>query len=136
MRYQQGALKNNLIAMLLVLGGLAVLVTTMLPPSYNDDLTLIGKGKPAIVIVFDSGSMSSVQLVENLNPLKEKFSDQLNFLIADINSPDGAAFQRNNNVHDGNALFYTSTGEKIFELNGPLETDVLESIIGKTFGLN
>ena len=133
MRLQQGALKHNLMAFFLVIVGLAVLVTTMLPPSYNADLSLIGKDKPAIVIVYDSGNLSSIQLVENMNPIKQQLSESVHFLLADVNSPDGRAFQRKVGVHDGTALFYSPTGEKLFELNGPRETDVLQSIIEQTF---
>lgn len=133
MRLQQGALKHNLMAFLLVAVGLVVLVGAMLPPSYNADLSLIGQGKPSVVIVYDSGSLGSVQLVENMNPIKQQLNESIHFLLADVNSPDGGAFQRRVGVHDGTALFYSPTGEKLFELSGPRETDVLQSIIEKTF---
>ena len=94
MYFQQGALKHNLMAFLLVAVGLVFLVGAMLPPSYNADLTLIGKGKPSVVIVYDSGSLSSVQLVENMNPIKQELNQSIHFLLADVNSPNGGAFQR------------------------------------------
>ena len=133
MRSQQGALKSNLMAFVLVVIGLGVLVTTMLPPSYSADLSLIGKGKPSIVIVYESDSLSSVTLVEKMNPLRQELSESIHFLMADVNSPDGGAFQRKVGVHDGTALFYSAKGEKLFELNGPRETEVLRSIIDQTF---
>jgi len=133
MRFQQGALKYNLIAVFLVIAGLVILAGTLFPPSYSTDLSLIGKDKPSVVIVYDSDNLSSIQLVESMNPIKLQLDGAIHFLLADVNSPNGGAFQRSVGVHDGTALFYSRTGEKLFELNGSRETNELHSIIERTF---
>ena len=133
MQYQQGSLKYNLMAIALVIVGLVALVWGMLPPTYSTDLSLVGKDKPAIVIVYESDSLSSMQLVEKMNPLRVTYEQQIHFILADVNDPNGAAFQRSANVHDGSALFYSAKGEKLFELQGPRETEVLKDLIIKIF---
>lgn len=70
----------------------ATAVAMNLPRGYSDDLSRIGKGKAAVVLVRDKNAVQSFDLVEVMNGLRDQYAGRVEFLLTDFNTPEGRAF--------------------------------------------
>lgn len=132
---QSGALKHNLIGALLVIIGFTAMIWLALPPTYNTDLALIGKGKPAIVLVYDNENVASMTLIENFNKFRDKYEGTIEFIIADFNLQAGEQFANTHQVHSASALYFNHEGQRVLVFNGPQEETVIRDSIQQSFGL-
>lgn len=131
---QHGALKHNLAAIVLIVGGMTALIWSLLPPSYSMDLSQIGRGKPAVVLVYDAGDMSSIKLMENFNPIRGNYDDAIHFLVADVNTPSGGQYAEAKGLSAATTVFYSASGEPVLQLRGLQETAVLTESIREVYG--
>ena len=88
-----------------------------LPRGFSDDLSRIGKGKAAVVLVRDKNAVESFNLIEVMNSVRDQYSGRVEFLVTDFNTPEGRAFIAANKaervtvtVIDANGKTATSTG--------------------------
>jgi len=79
-----------LVISLIVLG--AWLLLRMLPPGFETDLSLVGTGEPAVVLVHDHNYVESVDLMDNLNQVRSEHPEAMLYLVADLNAPRGQRF--------------------------------------------
>jgi len=70
----------------------AVAIALNLPRGFSDDLSRIGKGKPAVVLVRDKNAVQSFDLIEVMNGIRDQYAGQVEFLVTDSNTPEGRAF--------------------------------------------
>jgi len=70
----------------------AAVIALNLPRGYSDDLSLIGKGKVAVVLVRDKSAVQSLDLLEVLNTVRDQYAGQVEFLLTDFDSAEGRAF--------------------------------------------
>lgn len=79
-----------------IVGGMlllfAVVIAVNLPRGYSDDLSLVGKGKVAVVLVRDKNVVQSSDLLEVLNTVRDQYAGQVEFLMTDYDSAEGRAF--------------------------------------------
>ncbi len=136
MKYQTGALRQNLLAALLVVVGLLFLVWSMLPSAYNTDLTLIGSGKPVVAVVYDNDNEVSLRLMEAFNGIRDNYAGVLEFVAIDKGAPDGQRFLIENRITSANVVYYSAEGEQLLTLYGPKEVAELTSSIEQTFKLH
>ncbi|MCF6236821.1 MAG: hypothetical protein L3J70_10705 [Gammaproteobacteria bacterium] len=127
-------MKRKLIIIPFVIVGMITAVWLLLPPSYKTDLSLIGQGKPVIVMVYDSYNAASYELVENFNQVHLDYEDRVEFVIADTKVPAGQSFERTYGASSASAVFFTGDGEKVRVLNKLYEPEVLSKLIDETFG--
>ena len=78
---QSGALKHNLMALPLIILALVALVWMAFPPSYKTDLSQIGNGKAAIVVVFDKENVASMDLMEGYNQIRSNYEEHIEFYV-------------------------------------------------------
>ncbi len=133
--YQSGALKHNLIGALLVIIGFAAMMWAAFPPSYNTDLSLIGQGKPAIVLIFDKENVASMDLMEEFNQIRDDYEGKIEFLVADINTTVGEQFASMHRMGSASAVYFMGGGEKVIAFYGPQDRAVLRDSIKQSFGL-
>lgn len=69
----------------------AALIILNLPHGYSDDLSRIGNGKPALVLMRDKNAVQSFDLLEVMDSVRERNAGQVEFLLADFDSPEGRA---------------------------------------------
>jgi hypothetical protein len=70
----------------------AAMIALNLPRGFSDDLSSIGKGKPAVVLVRDKNAVESFDLIEVMNGIRDQYAGQVEFLLTDSNTPEGRAF--------------------------------------------
>lgn len=132
---QRGALKHNLLAMLLVLAGLAAFAWSVMPPLYSTDLSLVGKGKPVVVMTYDNDNVASMNLVESFNQLRDQYQGQVEFVMADMSIAAGEEFADMHRVSSATAIFFAANGERKSTFYGPREPAVFAQAIHQDFGL-
>ncbi|MFC1603226.1 hypothetical protein ACFL3U_06635 [Pseudomonadota bacterium] len=131
--------KNPVIKKLVIIlfAGIAILAFSwaMLPQGYSSDTTKIGKGKPAIVIIYDANNAGSDHIMGSLTQVRGEFESQVEFILVDVNSPGGQDFANANAVPAASALFLSREGKRITVIYPPQETAVLNKIIRQAFNL-
>ncbi len=133
--FQTGALKTNLIAIVLISIALVATALLLFPPTYKTNLSAIGQGKPAIVIVYDANDGNSFKLVENFNAIREKYEPRIEFFMADPNVPEGKKFEITYSANTSTALFFAAEGGKpVLVINSPLSPNELDKAIVSVFG--
>ncbi len=135
MRYQSGALKHNLMGALLVLVAFVAMMWAAFPPSYGTDLSLIGQGKPAIVLIFDKENVASMDLMEEFNQIRDDYEGKIEFLVADVGTAVGEQFSSAHNMGSASAVYFMGGGEKVIAFYGPQDRAVLRDSISQAFGL-
>lgn len=90
------ALSNSSGKVKWIVGGMlllfAAVIAMNLPRGYSDDLSRIGKGKVAVVLVRDKNAVQSFDLMEVMDAVRGKYDGQVEFLLTDSDTPEGRAF--------------------------------------------
>jgi len=92
----------------------------------SHDLSVIGKGVPAVVQIHDPDCPLCNQLRRNASAAAERFGEHLLFRIADISTPKGRQLQRRHDVPNVTLLLFDGDGQLRKVLNGVKSDDVLE----------
>lgn len=71
---------------------LAIVAVMNLPRGYSDDLSRIGKGKVAIVLIRDKNAVQALDLMEVMNEIRSQYDGQVEFLLTDFDTAEGRAF--------------------------------------------
>ncbi len=90
------ALSNSSGKVKWIVGGMlllfAAVIAMNLPRGYSDDLSRIGKGKVAVVLVRDKNAVQSFDLMEVMDAVRGKYAGQVEFLLTDSDTQEGRAF--------------------------------------------
>ena len=110
----------------ITIGLIAVATVMNLPRGYSGDLSLIGKGKPAIVLVRDKNSVQSMDLLEVINDIRSQNGEKIEFLVTDVNTPEGNAFIAAYNAAPTTLVFFDGSGNPLKLLYPPQSADSLQ----------
>ena len=110
---QSGSAARNGVITVLIVCVLLVFAAMMLPKGFSSDISMIGKGKPVIVLMHDKNSVKSQQLMELLNKLRPDYAGRLEFLAVDIDSQEGQAFSRQQNVGGTKLILFDAAGTRL-----------------------
>ncbi len=92
MTTQKGAaLRSTLITIAIVVVALAI-AATQLPRGFSEDVSVIGQGKPVVVLVHNKESMLSLNLMTLMNEVRPDYRDYVEFLTVDIATDNGRSF--------------------------------------------
>ena len=120
------------IVVIFVAVGIALL---NLPRGYSTDLTVIGKGKPAAVQIFDPNSVSSLDLMQAFNSARGEYEGRIEFLLADLNSDSGKQFAQTHGVGSNTLVLFAADGTKLSTVSGPQDADTLKKLFKQAFRL-
>lgn len=104
----------TILAVIAVLG----LMLALMPPGYDTDLSQIGQGRPAVVLVHDPGFVSSVELMGSVNRLRGDYEPEMLFLLADLNIPQGRQFAAEQSVDFGVLVLFGADGRRLASHTG------------------
>jgi hypothetical protein len=121
-----------------VFGLLILLVATVamnLPRGFSDDLSRIGKGKAAVVLVRDKDAVESLELMNVLNDIRGQYAGRVEFLLTDYDTPEGRAFMAANNAARITLVLFDAGGKQVKVLTAPQTAASLQKeITGITGG--
>ena len=99
------------IAVILAAG---LLVFRHLPMAgYDSDVTKVGQGRPAAVLVFESFAPPNIEAMALFDQVRHDYADRLDFFVADTGSPRGQEFIARHDAHVGQVLTFRGDGSRV-----------------------
>jgi len=121
----------------IVVGLSLLLVATVimnLPRGYSDDLSRIGKGKAAVVLVRDKNAVQSFDLMNVLDGIRDKYAERVEFLLTDFDTPEGRAFITANNAARATLALFDADGKLVKVLYAPQTAENVQQEIAGILG--
>lgn len=106
-----------------------------LPQGYSDDLSQIGKGQAAVVLVRNKNAVSSLDLIHVLDGIRDQYAGQVKFLLTDFDTPEGRAFIAANNAADSSLVLFDASGNPVKILYVPQTTGSVQQEIASALGV-
>jgi len=113
---------------------LAATVMMNLPRGYSDDLSQIGKGRTALVLVRDKDAVESMQLMNVVNEIRSRYSKRVVFLLTDYDTPEGRAFIAAHDAARISVVLFDPSGKEVKVLAAPQTPASLINEIGEING--
>lgn len=105
---------------------LATLIVSQLPRgAYSTDLMRVGDGRPALVLAYDLNSTGAMDVMKLMDALRDEYTDRVEFLVADLGTPQGYKFAQRHNAINGTVMFYSGTGLHVRTIHLPPNTETL-----------
>lgn len=96
------------------LGVVAVILWQLLPKaSFSSDLTQVGQGRPALVMLREIHVMGGEQVMEQMLQVYPDYEGEMTFLVVHTGHPDGQAFAATHEVGDGSLVLFDGTGNAV-----------------------
>jgi hypothetical protein len=114
-------------ASLAALVGLTYLLTTVALQPIGNDLSVIGKGKPVLVLVYENYSPTGGDALNRLSQVKNDYDSRLDFVVADLGVPEGRAFANRHQMVNGQAMFITQDSQPLWIRSIPADEQALRS---------
>lgn len=81
--------------------------------SISSDLSVIGQGKPALVLAYENYSPAGGEALNRLRQVKSDYDSRIDFIVADLSTPQGQAFANRYQLFDGQAIFLKLNGKPL-----------------------
>lgn len=111
----------------------AALVLTM-PRGFQTDLTLVGDGRPALVLVYDNSLVISDEQMAALDRVRSELEPRMHLLAADVNHPDGLAFMDEHRGQPGMLLLFGPDGQLVERIHPPVPANRIRDRVGAVLG--
>jgi hypothetical protein len=103
--------------------------------SYPTDLSRVGQGQAALVLVLDGNYSGGTSVMELLNVVRHDFADSVQFLVAPLSVPTGQAFADRHRASDGTVLLFDAKGQRVAVLHTPQTHDELRKALQQVLKL-
>lgn len=123
---------NRLVASLAVIALLGA-TFLMMPRGYDTDLSSIGGGRPAAVLVHDPQYIVSMDMMESLNRLRGDFEPDVLFLLADVNVPQGRKFAQEQSADFGTLVLFDADGRRLAAHSAETGDAALRALLEKHY---
>lgn len=90
---------------------LGYFVTQGIVKPVSTDLTVVGQGKPALVLAYENYSPTGGEALDRLRQVRGEYESRLHFVVADLGTPHGRAFADRFGLTDGQAIFIGPDGQ-------------------------
>jgi hypothetical protein len=113
----------------LFLAGVVALGVMILPRGFDTDLSQIGKGKAALVFVYDPNLVVSNEQTREMDKAREILGDDLHFLVADIGRPAAQQFMDQHRAKATQLLLFAADGQMLGRMQGLMTAEELVAVI-------
>ncbi|MBL7000981.1 MAG: hypothetical protein ISR73_14035 [Gammaproteobacteria bacterium] len=117
--------KKRLIYLFFFAALVALIVSQLPSVSYSTDLTRVGNGRPALVLAYDINSTGGMDVMKIMDTLRDDYIDRVEFLIADLGTPQGNQFAKRHNSINGTVMLYSAKGTYVRTIHLPPNTETL-----------
>ncbi len=107
----------------------AVLWLLLPKGSFSNDLTRVGQGQPALVMLREVHVMGGDRVMEQMLLIQAEFQDSVEFLVVHTGHPDGEAFAAEHNISDGSLVLFDAEGQVLGRSARPESADALRQFI-------
>ncbi len=88
-----------------------VVAANLLPRGFSQDLSVIGNGTNAVVLVHDSNVIQSTDTMAAMNAVRDDYEAHISFIVPDIMTPEGKAFADKYRFSPTALAFFATDGE-------------------------
>lgn len=89
------------------------------------DLSVIGQGKPVLVLAYENFSPAGGDALSRLRQVASDYDSRLDFVVADMGTPQGRAFTERYRLIDGQAVFLKPDGQLLRATSIPADEQEL-----------
>jgi len=115
---------------IIIFSAVGALIVKQLPSgAYPTDLTRVGQGKPALVLVYDVNTANGMHVMELLKDLRLEYADRVEFLVANLGLPEGRSFAQHYKVGSGSVFMFKRDGELMRTIRKPESTAALQQAL-------
>ncbi len=114
-------------ASLALLLGVGYFFTIGFVKPMGTDLSIIGQGKPVLVLAYENYSPDGGEALNRLQKVKADYNSRLDFVVADLGTPQGFAFANRHKLFNGQAVFLKQNGEPLTVTYIPINEQALRS---------
>ena len=93
----------------------------------STDLSVIGKGKPTLVLAYANYSPTGGDALNRLSRVTKDYESRIEFVVADLGVPEGRNFAARHQLVDGQALFLMPDGRPLRTMSIPADERELRS---------
>ena len=93
----------------------------------STDLSVIGQGKAALVLAYDNFSPTGGDALNRLRQVRNDYDSRLDFVVADLGTPQGKSFANRYQLADGQAVFLKPDGQPLLVTSIPADERELRS---------
>ena len=102
--------------------------------SFSGDLTRVGQGQPALVMLREVHVMGGDLVMQQMLQIHPEFQNSMEFLVVHTGHPDGQAFAQEHNLSDGALVLFNADGEVMGRSARPDSPDALRQFITDLLG--
>jgi len=106
---------------LVVLVALGYFLTMGIGKPMSADLSVIGQGKPVLVLAYENFSPTGGDALNRLRQVKNDYESRLDFVVADLGTPQGRTFANRYQLANGQAVFLKQDGQPLQVTNIPAD---------------
>ena len=114
-------------ASLMALVALGYLLTMGIGKPIGTDLSVIGQGKPVLVLAYVNFSPNGGEALNRLRQVRSVYDSRLDFVVADLGTPQGRAFASRYQLINGQAVFLKPDGQPLRITSIPADERELRS---------
>lgn len=113
-----------------------VIAVSLLPRGFSQDLSVIGQGTKALVLVHDGNILQSADTMVAMNAVRDDFEERVAFIVADINTPEGKRFADSHGFGPAALAFFAANGDRLQLLYSEQTGESLRQHLNTTFSYN
>lgn len=98
---------------------LGYLVTKGVVKPVSTDLSVVGQGKPTLVLAYENFSPAGGEALDRIRQVRAEYESRLHFVVADLWTPEGRAFANRFGLADGQAVFLKPDGQPLHVIRIP-----------------
>ena len=98
----------------------------------SSDLSVIGQGKPVLALAYVNYSPTGGDALSRLRTVSSDYDSQLEFVVADMGTPQGLTFANRHKLGDGQAIFLKQDGQPLGVTEIPADEAELRRLLDAT----
>ena len=114
-------------ASLVALVGLGYFLIVGVGKPISTDLSVIGQGKPVLVLAYENFTPTGGDALNRLRQVRSDYDSRLDFVVADLGTPQGRVFANRYQLVNGQAVFLKQDGQPLRVTNIPEDERELRS---------
>ena len=122
------ALRSGLVTMAGIVIAFAIMAS-LLPKGFSDDLSRIGRGTPAAVLIHNKNGVDSLNLMSRVDEVRHDFSGRLEVLIADVETDQGKLFMRQQQLGEIGLVLFAADGTRVSVVDPRLDERQLRAAL-------
>ncbi len=120
---------------LTIIALLVALAISFLPRSLPTDFSVVGKGRNAVVLIYDPNILQSNQITSAMNAVIDDYRGQVEFIVVQLGSPTGRMLSNRYGVETAVLLFFDGDGEMLQILHSSQDAASLQHNLNMIFKL-